>query len=372
MCGDVDAMKAEFGAKEATPFEILPDGSTLLHLAVMQNHFDMTKFLVEQGARVNATNGIGDLLSHGADLCALTIDRKTALHTFFNPTVEQTLGAYNPGPFYSDCLAPDRRGRTLLHYLSWSSKCSPETFKLVQARGPDVISALDTEGKSVLHLSAQRGNAALIAHILSTTSNALDVNGRDCRGKAPVHYAVESRRAAETIRFLARGGADLRARDAEGRLPLHIAAERDHLVAARALLEICPEPTSELRVVDGYGMMPLDIATHSGSETVQTYFQDLIGESEDGISFPQQAGVPKLYPPYYCPNHGYRSEIPSAQAACTCGWTNEVGGSSRESKHVRAIVRSYVSMAVIRVRYRLGVVVLSVVVVALLGMTTTK
>ncbi|KAL8729272.1 MAG: hypothetical protein Q9181_005063 [Wetmoreana brouardii] len=390
MCGDVDAMKAEFGAKEATPFDILPDGSTLLHLAAMQNHFDMTKFLIEQGARVNATNGIGEsavhraielakdyritslLLAHGADLCVLTIDRKTALHTFFNQAVEQTLLTYNPGPFCSDFLAPDRRGRTLLHYLSWSSKCSPETFKLVQARGPDLLSGLDREGKSVLHFSTQRGNAALVAYVLSVTSNAPDVNGQDCRGKAPVHYAVESRRATETVRVLAQGGADVRARDDEGRLPLHLAAKRDNLVAARALLEICPEPASELRVVDSYGMTPLDLAMQSGSETVRTYFQDLSKESEGGISFPQQAGVPKEYSPYCCPTHRYRSGIPSAQAACTCGWTNGVGGSSRESKHIRVMVQSYVSIAVIRVRYRLGLVILSIIVVALLGMSKTK
>ena len=33
MCGDVDAMKIEFGNQEATPFDILPDGSTLLHVS---------------------------------------------------------------------------------------------------------------------------------------------------------------------------------------------------------------------------------------------------------------------------------------------------------------------------------------------------
>lgn len=33
MCGDVETMKTEFGLKEATPFDVMPDGSTLLHVS---------------------------------------------------------------------------------------------------------------------------------------------------------------------------------------------------------------------------------------------------------------------------------------------------------------------------------------------------
>ena len=102
----------------------------------MQNHLEMTTFLIDQGARVNATNGLGEygfrsflstalprpsnslltrctshlrsplhraiqlakdlritslLLARGADLGTLTMDRKTPLHTFFNPVVEYAL-----------------------------------------------------------------------------------------------------------------------------------------------------------------------------------------------------------------------------------------------------------------------------------------
>lgn len=34
MCGDVDAMKAALNNKEATPFDVLPDGSTFLHVSL--------------------------------------------------------------------------------------------------------------------------------------------------------------------------------------------------------------------------------------------------------------------------------------------------------------------------------------------------
>lgn len=32
LCGDIDAMKREFFTKRSTPFDQLPDGSTLLHV----------------------------------------------------------------------------------------------------------------------------------------------------------------------------------------------------------------------------------------------------------------------------------------------------------------------------------------------------
>lgn len=34
LCGDVDALKDRLGAKAATPFDVLPDGSTLLHVCL--------------------------------------------------------------------------------------------------------------------------------------------------------------------------------------------------------------------------------------------------------------------------------------------------------------------------------------------------
>lgn len=75
-CGDVEAMKGEFSKGHATALDVLPDGLTLLHvcfrhclpktladtnqLAASQGHFDMVKFLLQEGARVNAMNDFGE------------------------------------------------------------------------------------------------------------------------------------------------------------------------------------------------------------------------------------------------------------------------------------------------------------------------
>lgn len=58
--GDVDAMKREFSLRNSTPFDVLPGGLTLLHLAASHGHFDMVKFLLQEGARVNAMNDFGE------------------------------------------------------------------------------------------------------------------------------------------------------------------------------------------------------------------------------------------------------------------------------------------------------------------------
>ena len=187
------------------------------------------------------------LLTRGGDLSTLTIDRKTPLHTFFNPVLEQIILSHSTSSednplIFEDFLTPDRRGRTLLHYLAWSSKTSPKTFDSVRSRGSDTtVGALDSEGKSVLHFAAQRGNAKLIAHLLSSCPTSsrqncgLDINHRDHNGKTPLHYAVESRRAKETVEVLLGSGAEIGARDREGRSPLMRARERGNLGALEAL-----------------------------------------------------------------------------------------------------------------------------------------
>ena len=209
------------------------------------------------------------LLQRGADLSTVTTDQKTPLHTYFNPVVETALLSYTAQS--SSCLdyeARDGRGRTLLHYLAWSSKTTLKTFERVHAQSLAAIEVLDVEGRSVLHFAAQRGNAVLISYILSTTNHVLDVNGRDCRGKTPMHYAVETRRARETIEVLALCEGEVKAREADGRTPLHLAAERDRAEAVMLLLEIdaaCGEET------DRFGMTALQVAEEAGAEAVKAY-----------------------------------------------------------------------------------------------------
>ena len=75
--GDVDNMKMKLAGGEASPFDVLPSGSTLLHvctphclnekaqlileqLAASENQFEMVKFLIQQGASLNAIDNFGE------------------------------------------------------------------------------------------------------------------------------------------------------------------------------------------------------------------------------------------------------------------------------------------------------------------------
>ena len=75
--GDVDNMKMKLAGGEASPFDVLPSGSTLLHvcsphcpnekaqlileqLAASENQSEMVNFLIQQGASLNAIDDFGE------------------------------------------------------------------------------------------------------------------------------------------------------------------------------------------------------------------------------------------------------------------------------------------------------------------------
>lgn len=131
---------------------------------------------------------------------------------------------------YSVC---DDDGRTLLHHLVWSSRTPRETFERVLTRSGRMNCMVDREQKSLLHLAAQRGNLAVLESILTHLN--LDINMKDKIGRTPLHYAIESSRAQETIEFLVSRGADTSAQDHRGQSALYIAAKRGKKPAIRAL-----------------------------------------------------------------------------------------------------------------------------------------
>ena len=85
----------------------------------------------------------------------------------------------------------------------------------------------------MLHFAAQRGNRAIVEYILHAATK-LDVNGKDCRGMTALHYAVESKRACETIELLMSWGADIWATDHQGRSATCKAAELCELSMKRS------------------------------------------------------------------------------------------------------------------------------------------
>ncbi|KAL9034952.1 MAG: hypothetical protein Q9214_006810 [Letrouitia sp. 1 TL-2023] len=272
--GDVDAIKRSFSAKDATPFDVLPNGSTLLHVAVSFNHIDMVRCLIQEGAKVNAVDDFGEtplhlaislakdyeisrlLLDHGADLHNFNADGKTPLHTFYSPVVAEILRCHS---YLVDLTERDHGGMTPLHYLVWSSKTSSEDFSQYHQRSRLRLSSITTKGVSLLHLACQRGNLDIIEYIINTAEDVSEIIGaKDITGRTPLFYATESKRAANAVTALLVYGADVGARDVYDRTALHHAAKTGRLhVVGPAIAAAQDEYTLEkLQVPDIWGVTP--------------------------------------------------------------------------------------------------------------------
>lgn len=214
------------------------------------------------------------LLSYGADLLNCNTSGQTPLHTFPTPLTLHILLSHMSD---LDLAKKDRRGRTVLHWLAWSSKTTVESFQKVLDKSGVGINAADAEGKTALHYAAQRGNLALLKYLGSHPSNSQpDIIGKykDKYGRTPFHYAVESKRAAAALTLLwntynANPSIDMWRPDHEDRSVLHYAVEHKNLDAVKEILEFGVKVSISTGVdmvqqmlcgKDRYGNTPLSVA----------------------------------------------------------------------------------------------------------------
>ena len=116
----------------------------------------------------------------------------------------------------------------------------------------------------MLRLAAQRGNIAVVEYILEHLD--LNINIKDETGRTPLHYAIESSRAAATIQLLVSKGADISAQDYEGWSALHLATDLDKDAAIRALKGA--GPSSGLPTEDHCGQKPIQQAKKNEAQNV--------------------------------------------------------------------------------------------------------
>ena len=198
---------------------LIKTGRTPLHSSIaLSNNYDVTRILID----------------NGGDLHNCNVEGRTPLHTFWSPVLERTLQCHGT---LIDVSTRDHRGMRILHYLAWSSKTSRETFSKYYEISNLAFTAVDEDGRSVLHLAAQRGNVSIIEYILNTTKVTM-INQRDQEGRSALHYAVENKRAPATIALLVSHGADVHARDSEGHSALYHAAKLNRLAAIHDLTSL--------------------------------------------------------------------------------------------------------------------------------------
>ena len=186
---------------------------TPLHWAAINAHVGACRFLLEQGAEVDALGG--DLVATPMQWAA----RNGYLY------VIHLLVAHNADPTITDS-----QGYNSLHLVTHSSSIMPLLYLLHQ---PVNVDSRDSQGHTSLMWAAYQGDALSVDLLLRHGANP---NLKDDAGLTPLHWAVvRGNRVA--IRRLVEKGADLIAKDGDGRTPRDMAVELKSLGAWKRALE---------------------------------------------------------------------------------------------------------------------------------------
>ena len=215
---------------------------TALHFAADAGNKAMVEFLLSKGAKVNAgdeggstplhlavqhgyRNVVESLIEHGADINAKT----------------RTAGAT---PLYTA-----------------AANGFPSIGEFLISHGAEV-NAVKTDSLSTpLHITAKRGDLAFCAILLT---NRADLNATDSSGQTPLHYAVENRQTAVAALLLTHG-ANVDARDKRfnrGWTPLVIAVEHNENDMVNLLLTNKADANMKFDLDSGKGWTPLLLAVN--------------------------------------------------------------------------------------------------------------
>ena len=198
---------------KATATDRDPQNITPLHWAAINAHVAACRYLLEQGAEVDALGG--DLVATPMQWAA----RNGYLY------VIQLLIAHNADPTITDS-----QGYNSLHLVTHSSSIMPLLYLLHQ---PINVDSRDSQGHTSLMWAAYQGDALSVDLLLRHGANP---NLKDDAGLTSLHWAVvRGNRVA--IRRLIEKGADLTAKDGEDRTPRDMAAELKSLGAWKRALE---------------------------------------------------------------------------------------------------------------------------------------
>ncbi|KAJ8664415.1 hypothetical protein QAD02_006077 [Eretmocerus hayati] len=249
------------------------DGLTTLHCAVKNNQEEVARFLLSNGADVNAQDVNGKspvfyaiennnfkitklLLWQGADPETNPALFRAAVVKGCSETVETLL------QFGADVNASDECGRTALHITS-----SGDIARLLVSRGANVEAQLIENGARPLHTATESGFATVVKALLE--SNA-DVNAQLKNETTALHIATENG-FKNIVRMLLNYGAKIDADIRNGTTAMHMAAQRGH----NEVIEILVDYGADIDAKDNYGKTPLLFAIRKGhAKTVLTLLEN--------------------------------------------------------------------------------------------------
>ena len=171
-------------------------------------------------------------------------------------------------PALKSLLRPDTNincrdfcGKTPLHSLLCSARCTSEAVGFLLHHGADVV-ACDEIDRTPLHVAAMIGDKDVV-DLLSQCG--ADVAARDSFNQTPLDVAVMFGHK-KVVDFLIERGADVAARGNHNETPLHLAAGCGHKEVVDLLILRVADVDIEAR--DKYNQTPLHLAAMSGHKEV--------------------------------------------------------------------------------------------------------
>ena len=184
------------------------NGVTLLQNAAVKGWLDVSRFLLDNGADINATS---QLFGQGnEDRTALQFAAESGHKTMVELLLDRGAAVD----------ARDKFGRTALHFAV--SKGYLSVAKSLIAKDADVNARNTQSGWTPLHTAADSGSKPMAELLLA---NKAEINALDNSGLTPLMVAVVAKRA-EMVELLLKRGADIQLKTKDGNTVLTLAVQR--------------------------------------------------------------------------------------------------------------------------------------------------
>jgi palmitoyltransferase ZDHHC13/17 len=211
--GDLSVIRELIESGRARATDRDEQNITPLHWAAINAQVPACRYLLEQGAEVDALGG--DLVATPMQWAA----RNGYLY------VIQLLIAHGADPNIKDT-----QGYNTLHLVTHSSSIMPLLYLLHQ---PISVDERDSAGHTALMWAAYQGDALSVELLLKHGANS---NTRDDSGLTPLHWAVVRGNKVCILKLFEKG-AEIHAKDNEGRTARDMAVELKSLGAWKRALE---------------------------------------------------------------------------------------------------------------------------------------
>eukprot|EP00698_Gefionella_okellyi_P000087 TRINITY_DN10074_c0_g1_i3.p1 TRINITY_DN10074_c0_g1~~TRINITY_DN10074_c0_g1_i3.p1 ORF type:complete len:338 (+),score=67.06 TRINITY_DN10074_c0_g1_i3:104-1117(+) len=221
---------------------------TILHFAALANNKELIELLVQAKANVNQPDEFGTtplivaagrscdgahalsaLLAAGADVKAVGINGRTALHVACVDTeswllVQVLLQAGAPMD------VSDAAGQRCIH-IACASGAKETVLELIKAKCE--LNCREKEGlqRSPLQLAIQNGHAELVKILIDAGAG---INLIDVYRRTALHYAA-ARPEVVYVRLVMEVGGDIADKDIQGETPLEVAKKKQHTDVVRFL-----------------------------------------------------------------------------------------------------------------------------------------